>query len=315
MTNATKTLGILLLSLLVITGLVKWMSTSGASEAFRTELLQFEPEQVDQIEIDSPNRDNVVKLQKEGQTWKVSSSENDDSYEADSALIDGAISSLNNLNVNAVVSRDTSDFTRFKVDETGTKVSLFSGTSKIGEIIIGSPQVVSRQEFNTYVRPADVNAVYSVEGFLSANVDKNVDGWREKTVWNINRNTVTQIDLKQAEGTSFSIMKAGSNTWTSVGDTLDQSKVDQIVNRVTSLNASGFSDSLSVDQFSDPFYTITLHLDNGVQKSVRFKLTGDEKATRYLVTATDYPYVFTVNKSTYDNTLVGSREELLQTEE
>jgi len=312
MTNATKTLGIIFVILLVLTGMVEWLSGPDSSEAFSKEILSYDPAEVSRVEIDNPNRDYTVVLSRSDTSWTVSSSQTDKQYPANSRLVDSSIRTLNNLKLKAVISRDTSDFTRFKVDQTGgSKVRFYTGNEKVGELIIGSPQFVSRTKFNTYVRPADVEAVYSVEGFVASNIDRDVNSWRDKRVWKINRNAITQVDLLYPADSSFSIMKAEPQKWVSVGDTLDQTKIDRLINQVADFDANDFVDSLTTHSFKDPIYTIKLHLDSGVQKSIRLKPEPAEDSNFYIATATDYPYVFKLNKSTFDNAVLYGREQLL----
>jgi len=311
MSNATKTLTALLSGLIVLIALVEIMSNTGSSEAFRQKLLEYNPSDITRVEIKKPNQQNPVVLRKSDGGWLVQAGPTGEEFPADSNQIAAALTQLNSLNTKAVVTRDTSDFTRFKVDSTGSYVTFFANDEPVGSITVGAPQFISRQEFNTYVRPGDSKTVYSVEGFLAPNINKEVEGWRDKQVWNINRTNITQIDLLYPADSSFSIMKAAPNKWTSIGDTLNQNKVDQLISQVTSLRATGYPDTLSVEQFNNPLYTVRLHLDNGAQKSLRLKLPGTEKPTNYLATASDFPYLFSLSKSTFDGSVLLGRDALL----
>ena len=63
-------------------------------------------------------------------------------------------------------------------------------------------------------------------------------------------------------------------------------------------------------EFGTELYAVQMQLDNGVQRSLRIKLPGPE-ATEYHAVAGEYPYVFTLNKSSFDNAVLQAREELL----
>lgn len=52
MTNATKTLTVIFVSLLVITGLVKWIGSPSSSQAFQSRLVEVDTAAVNRMVID-----------------------------------------------------------------------------------------------------------------------------------------------------------------------------------------------------------------------------------------------------------------------
>lgn len=311
MTNATKTLTIIFVSLLVLTGLVKWLGDSTSSQAFRTRLVNVDTARVSKIVIESPTQDRTITLNKKENDWSVLGSSSGETYPADNGSVKRAIQQLNELNVKAVATRDSEKYTRFKVDSTGTRVSLYNNDNLLSDIYVGAPQIVSRQQFNSYVRPADDDAVYTVEGFLGSTFGKDLDGWREKTVWEVDRNTISRIDFLFPADSSYSIERVGENEWISDGDTLSSGSVRSITNRLGSLRAGGFVDSLSVDSFGNELYAIQLQIEGDGQKTLRLKLPEGESAN-FQAVASDYPYVFTLNKSSFENSVLKPRQELLE---
>lgn len=312
MTNATKTLSIIFFSLLMLTALVKWGSEATSSEAFRSSILEVDTSRVNKVVIDSPTQDQAITLKKEDGGWMVSDNLLDTSYPADGSLVERAIDQLNQLNVKAVATRDPAKYTRYKADSTGTEVLLFNGDNQLGGIIIGAPQFVSRREFNSYVRPVDDKAVYTVEGFLSSSFSADVSRWRDKTVWELNEDDISQVDFLFPADSSYSITKADGNEWISDGDTLKQSSVNSILRKFSPLRAGGFIDTLSTSNFGTALYTIRLHMDNGIQKTLRLK-PSDKDDTRFVAVASDYPYVFTLSQSSWKSSVLKPRRELLKT--
>lgn len=311
MTNATKTLTVIFVSLLVITGLVKWIGSPSSSRAFQSRLVEVDTAAVNRMVIESLTQDRTVTLSREETSWKVTGDAAGDSYPADDGSIQRAIEQLNGLNVKSVATRDPEKYTRFKVDSTGTKVSLYNNNDLLSSIIIGAPQVVGRREFNSYVRPVDDKAVYAVEGFLSSTFNRDVEDWRDKVVWDVERDKISRIDFMFPADSSYSVERAGENNWISREDTLKQYEISSILNRLSTLRASGFVDSLSAGNFGTELYAIQLLLDNGVQKTLRLKLPGEE-ATNFHAVASDYAYLFTLDKSVFENSVLKSREELLK---
>lgn len=311
MTKATKSLAVIFVSLLVITGLVKWTGTSSSSEAFRSNLVEVDTAQVNRIEIEAPTQNRQISLQRDGNSWQVSGSSAQDSYPADANSIKRAIERLNELSIQAVATRDPQKYTRFKVDSTGTTVSLYNHENLLSSLIVGAPQIISRREYNNYVRPPGEEAVYSVEGLLSSMFSKDVEGWRDKVVWDIDESQISRIDFLFPADSSYSIERAENRSWVSNGDTLSTSSVSQITSKLSNLRASGFVNELTPEDFGNERYAIQLQLNNGEQKTLRLKFPSDE-ASSYQAVANDYPYTFTLNKSSFDSSVLRSRSNLLK---
>lgn len=312
MTQATKSLTIIFVVLLVITGLVKWTGTSSSSQAFRSNLVEVDTAQVNRMVVEAPTQNRKVTLQKESGSWQVSRDNSQTSYPADGGSITNAIQELNNMSVQAVATRDPEKFTRFKVDSTGTTVSLYNNNQLLSSLVVGAPQIVSRQQYNNYVRPADEETVYSVDSFLSSRFGKDLEGWRDKVVWQVDENQISQIDFLFPADSSYSIQRAGANSWTSDGDTLQSGSVSRITSRLSTLRASGFVEDSPPSDFGTELYAIQMQLDNGMQKTLRLKLPEQEEPSDYQAVAGDYPYTFTLSKRSFDNSVLQPRTDLLQ---
>lgn len=311
MTNATKTLFIIFISLAVLTALVKWTSGPSSSEAFRSTLVNVDTAQVNKIRIEQPAENRTVILQEENPSeWMVAKDGGGKQYEADRDAIRRALSSLTGLNVRAVVTRDPQKFTRYKVDSTGIKVSLFRDGDLLSSIVIGAPQFISQREFNNYVRPANEEAVYSVEGYLESMFNRNFDQWRDKQVWEIDRENITRVDFLLPADSSYSIERVDEQHWISRGDTLSRPQINSLLGRLSSLRAGGFVDSLSTSTFGTERYAIQLQLEDGPQRTIRLK-PDDHDDSRFITVASDFPYVFTLNRSSWGSTVLKAREELL----
>ncbi|MDX1639104.1 MAG: DUF4340 domain-containing protein, partial [Balneolaceae bacterium] len=228
MTKATKSLSLIFVVLLAITALVKLTDRSGSSEAFRTELVSVDTAQVNRMVIEAPTQNRTLELQRRDNSWQVARSGSQTSYPADKGAVTRAIEQLTELSVQAVATRDPEKYTRFKVDSTGTTVSLYSDESLLSSIVIGAPQIISRSQYNNYVRPVEEEAVYSVEGLISSTFGKDLEGWRDKQVWSVEENRISRIDLLFPADSSYSIERAGPDSWISDGDTLNATAVSRV---------------------------------------------------------------------------------------
>ena len=311
MSNATKTLAAIFAVLLVVTVLVERTRSPSSSEALRAELISFDSTQVDKVVIERPADDQPTVLAKEGGSWQVSQEGTSETYPASATSIQQSLSKLNKMRIKAVVTRNTEKYPRFKVDSTGTRVTVYEGGDPVGSIILGAPQFVSRREFNSYVRPADGEEVYSVDGFITSEFNTSWDNWRKKNVWDINRGEVQQIRFNYPADSSFTMEQAGPNAWVSGGDTLKAGSWGTILDKMSRLRASGFNDALMPESFGEPLYTITIQQTNGMERKVELK-PSEENDRNYIARASDFPYIFTLRKGTWDSSVLKNRQSLLK---
>jgi hypothetical protein len=287
------------------------LDESGTSEGLRAKLVDISPDAINKIVIENEGRGYPVTLRKESDTWMVENRAGDDSYPANQQAVESAVDQLNSLNIKALVTRDENKHARYQVDSTGTDVMLYRGDNLMAHVVLGKPQFVSRSEFNTYMRRGDESDVYSVEGFISASFNKDIDSWRDKQVWELNRNDIDRVDLLFPADSSYSIHRAGQESWVSDGDTLATRPVDSMINRLTNLRATGFWEGESPDDFGNELFAIQIQLSNGVQRTLRLKIDPDNDS-RYQAVANEYPYVFTLSKSSFDNSVLKGRASLLK---
>lgn len=309
MTNATKSLAIIFVALAVITAAVEMSSGPAASQAFTSKLISVDTSQVNKIVINKPGSPSIT-LSKSKNTWMVST-EKGKQYPASRNAVKRALLQLNGLKVSSVATRDPQKYTRYKVDSTGTKVTLFNDDNQLGSLIIGAPQIESRREFNNYVRRPSDKTVYAVQGFLGPSFSKKLNDWRNKTVWDVDRSDISQVHFLYPADSSFSIKRANANKWVSEGDTLSNTSLSPILRNLSTMRVDGFANALSVDDFGTEQYAIQLQLKSGEQHRLRIKSMPSD-STHYLGVAKGFPYVFKLNKSSWDRSVLKSRGDLLK---
>lgn len=309
MTNATKTLAIIFVVLSVVTAGLKWSSGSKGSAAFTSELVSVDTAKVSKMVISRPTEPKVTLTKKNG-AWKVSMG-SDASYPADGETIKRTIQTLNQLSVNAVATRNPDKFARYKVeDSTGTKVSLYGGDELLKSIFVGAQNRQGRS-FNSYVRLANQNSVYTVEGFLRPRFAKKLEDWREKTVWDVDQNNISRVDYMYQADSSFVMTKTDDNQWVSDGDTLSSTKASRVLSELSAPEVTGFPKAPSKENFGTETYALQIELSNGQKHRLRLKESPSD-TTEYIGVSPDYPYVFSFRKNVWDENVLKSRGELLK---
>lgn len=310
MSNATKSLLAIFGILFVVTGLVKLSGTKNASKDLESKILNFDQSKIDHIHITRPGGKSLS-LKRNGRQWQVSKTGSDQWYQADTNAVYSSINQLSDLMPQTVVTRDTSQFVRYQVDTTGTRVTLLQGTKPLADIIIGKFSYSGPRSVNSYVRPAGKHIVFSVNGFLSSNFHRTLNDWRDKTIWQINRHNITQIDMEYPADSSYSVIPAGTNKWTDGRDTLKSGEVGDMIDRLASLRATSFVENQKTASFGKPLYTIVLHLKGKTTREIHIKPDKSDKG-QYLLTATGYPYVFREPRPLFNNDVLRSKKSLIK---
>lgn len=311
MTNLTKTLFVLFFLVLLLTVSTGYFGGHSATEAFRSSVLSFSPSSIDRIEIENPNRDYVVVLQKEAGAWRVESRDGSTTFLANENLVTSALEELSTLEINALVARSPERHARYHVDREGTTVRLFSGGRGVGSLIVGRFHFQSQTQFFTYVRPSHSDDVFTVPAFLNATIARDIPEWRDRTIWNLDPNQISEVHFVFPADSSYSVVHQGNTIWVSESDTLNTSLVNSMIRQLSAFSSDGFpaQNRLAAD-FQDEEYVISIALRQGEQRNIHLR-TLETDPTRFEAIADGFPYVFTLQKNRFKNTAMRSRSDLL----
>ncbi|MGA7161162.1 MAG: DUF4340 domain-containing protein [Bacteroidota bacterium] len=197
-------------------------------------LVTFDSASVDKIEIKSPA--NSVSLEKKGAEWFLSQPVD---YRANQSNVTSLIHQSKNLAVKEIVSSNPEKRSIFQVDSAGTLVTIFQNGQQCASFIVGK---LGQNYSETYVRKDQSNDVDIIDGPLSFTFKRGVKDWRDKTVFNIPKETITKISY-QFPGESFSLSLRDS-VWM-IGDNKPKmSDVSSLLTSLSSIEADDFVDSV-----------------------------------------------------------------------
>lgn len=309
MTKATKTLSVIFAGAVLLLLLQLWLGGSSESEIFRGGLVESDLSSVNRITLNHPADTSFTELIKNNGAWQVHA--NNETFEADSQKIKMALGELQNMEVEALVTRDPAKHTRYRVDSTGTTITLFESDQELDQVIASSSQTPGSSG-DIYVRKTGDDQVFLVNGLRRSSIQSNFNYWRDLTVWNIPAQSISEIRFRYPADSSFTMQKA-NETWIARADSLDEQKTSTLVNMLASLEAAGYPPEETDNSLSDPMYSIDFQLTDGESKTLNFyRFIDAEPAPFYLVTASGYPYTFTLAKPTWDQSVLLSREEYIQ---
>lgn len=208
--------------------------------------------------------------------------------EADSNVLKSLMGSFIGLKASRVVTEQASKWSEYNVgDTTGTRIVVKGeGDHSLGEWWVGEAPAKDGAYGGgqSYVRLANKDNVYAVDGYLHTQYNKPFNDWRNKAFLRVDKSNLSGVTAQ------------GAITWElkkdSVGWLLDRTKTDSLaveryVSRFTSMNFSDFSDGFQPTKGADA--SLTLHSPIGDLANIQAWKTSD---STWVVQSSQRPKVF-----------------------
>jgi hypothetical protein len=299
-----KILGIVFAVLLGLVLITKLGGGQRGERSFKSELISFSSEDINNISITPANSDGYSLVKEEG-SWKVVKGER--SYPASENQVQRVIDQVAGLKVNQVVATSPDDWDQYEVtDSLATKVNVKAGNESIG-LRVGKLNFDRRTRSATsYVRQTGDDNVYGVNGFLKMSFGRGADAYRKKTVVSLeDKSAVNQISFDYPSDSSF-VMKRNNNRWMVEGQAVDSASAAEYLNTIQNLNGSSFADLQNPDM-SNPTYKATISGEENIE--VAAKKIGGAWVVHSSQNQASY---FSDSKGSIRDKLFVSRDSLLQ---
>jgi hypothetical protein len=179
----------------------------------------------------------TVTFEKSGQQWAITSPV---SYRANQDLVNMMLKSFVGLAVESSISENPEKHALFQVDSTATQIAFYAGQKELASLVVGK---TSPDRSHTYVRQTGDDAVYLVKGMLSGQLNKNVDGWRDKTIFKAEKTDITQITMVYPQEKIVLDWNGADWMMTGAGQAnlaVDQTVVDKMLTTLSNFQASSF---------------------------------------------------------------------------
>jgi hypothetical protein len=219
----------------------------------RKELVSIDTADITELRMQSADEQpKLVKLVKEKNSWRVT--QDDKSYPADKATVDNLLSTVASLNAERMVSRKQDKWDSYKVGEKSTSVSVYEGGKKATEFRVGKTgfsQDPTAQQFGnqgieafTYVRLADEDEVYMVNGFLEATFNRGVNELRDKSFLRFSRDAVTKVTFTYPADSSF-VLERRDTLWFVGSRIVNKGTAENYVREISSKSQASFADGFT----------------------------------------------------------------------
>lgn len=252
--------------LLVIFAAVRYFRTPKLQSSLPSSLIEFDSAATTGI-IVTPGRDRTqeIRLTRTSGKWELKLG--DRIAKPDQGTGATSIRMLMALKPQRLVSRNPSNWSEYNLsDSAATSVKLMDGDRVQAEIRIGKTGITPgpNGQFGggyTFVRLADEDDVYAVEGFLEGQFNKTFDDWRDKSFTRITRDSVIKVSFSYPADSSFVLEKRDS-LWYVGGQAADEAKVIGFLGQLEYKNVGRFADDNMVT--GQPLITIDFHGRRGV---------------------------------------------------
>jgi hypothetical protein len=251
-------IAIALVVVLFLWGLVEIIGRGTNVVDERPLLVPVPAEQVDTVEIASPE-DTIRLLPDVSGGWTVNG------YEASASMMVELFDGLGDSISAELVAQSPSSHERMGVDDQGgTHFRVIRGDRALLHLIAGE----RGRLFNSrYVRLAGADEVYLLEGPLVPAFDRALNEWREKRIAEVEPDLIARVAIQHGRR-AYTVERRDSTTWElSDGTPVDSAAMDRLLEGYRSLAAQGsaFATPAQVDSadFAKPDRGVTLLDERG----------------------------------------------------
>lgn len=231
---------ILLVILLVLIAAVAYtMLKEEKTSSFKKHPVSFDSTAISKIAIKEAQQ-QALQLVKTNGEWQVQQGSKKD--KASESSIEDMLNTLLHLKSQSLVANKPDQWDKYKVGDTsGTRVTLYKNEQKAADLVIGKFDFDRQaRSAKTYIRPANKNNVYIVNGFLGRTFKKAFNDLRYKTLVKGNTDDWEKVEYRYPQDSGFVLKKANNNWTINTNDTIDSMKVASYMKRLANLKGGTF---------------------------------------------------------------------------
>lgn len=244
---------------------------------------------IDRIEIINPNSDDVT-LERRNSVWFITSPVE---YKAAQNSIEQMLIGLMNTTVDGTISKREEARDKFDVGDKGITFKAYVGDKKVLDAVVGKHSV---ELTHTYARLSDSNEITLWRGIFGRQINRDVNGWRDKTIYSFNADDIMTLSAK--EGSVTRTLALNDTTWVYTENgkekPIDQDKVKRLVNLIATLNTDAFGEGEDIPRVANSDYNVEVSFSvrNGDTHTFHVWTPADEGSKRYLVRKLDGDVLF-----------------------
>ncbi len=227
------------------------------------------------------DEDGAAALQEEGTTGAITEETTQESYAANKDAVTEVIAKLKSLKAANLASRNQDKHDLFEVtDGKGINVVAYGpDDEELANLFIGK---AGPDLFSTYIRKNGSNEVYLYDKYLKGDFDRQVDTWRDRTIFDFKSEEITGLTIANKDET-LTLQKNENNTWQIVLPRecpAQSTTVTRLATSLATLRAGKFADDVTLEDSGlvEPQTRITMTFEDGSTKTL---LIGNKKEDNY----------------------------------
>jgi hypothetical protein len=278
-------------ALLLVIYFASKMLGGNQKSSFDPQIVQVDTSSVDKIIIHPKGApDQTFTLDRSSGKWVAKNSMMQ--VDAVAGSVSSLLNQLTSIRAKRVVSKSPDKWGSYEVDEgSGTRVEVFSNGKSIEDFIVGAFKYdQTTQSASSYIRNTSKDDVFVVDGFLAMSFNQQFNNFRNKQLFKVNQNDITEVSL--TNGPDRQTFQKIDGQWFFAGmEAVDSTNMAGYINGLASVNGSEFA-----DQFRASNAQIVQQLDIEANN-----LMQELKVTAYANPIGDKPFVIhsTMNPEAY----------------
>jgi hypothetical protein len=251
------------LRVFTVGGYIKTSVDKGVNDLRDKRLLTVNPDKITRIEIVRKNQD--IEFGRNNNGWQILKPK---PLRADGTQVGDLVHKLTDAKMDLNGSSD------------GNVNAAFSHATPVGTAIVtdesGKQQVEIRKGKDVfYAKSSTVDGAYKVQSDLASALDKNLDDFRNKKLFDFGFDQPSKIELRNGSKAYVLDRDGKSAEWWSTGKKMDAASVQALISKLRDLTASKFAES----GFSTPTIEAAVISEDGRRTE---KILVSKRADRYL---------------------------------
>lgn len=259
--KSNKALWVVFAALLILVIIVFSTDSTKKERSFKKNIVTVDTSSVSSFVIYPKSKPGVeLKFLKNNDTWTISSGTGKQ-YTVPKIKIKSLFDQIIRIKPKRVAANSKSKWTEYQVDSSSTRIVVFEKGSEVLDLIIGKFSFQQPRSMSTFVRLADENEVYEVDGFLDMTFNKDINSFRNETVIKSDKNKWSKLSFSNSPNEEFTLIKIDSK-WMIDGVETDSAKTEKALSSLARLSSTNYID---VDSTALPIQTskLTIELDGG----------------------------------------------------
>lgn len=265
---------------------------------FSANLVEIDTSKVTSISLIPKGSATEIFLLRENGEWIASKGQIN--VKAPMGIVQTLLGMLPSIQTNQIVAKTPAHWHTYGVNENqGTHIRVYQGKNLLTDFILGKlDSSATLQHPISYLRLADENEVYAIDGIVAMNFFYDFDAFRNRTLLNMEPFTDIAAFEAQAPDTTYQFIKKNIG-WTLGNATLDSMQVENFLNGLRNLSGDTFADDFDEVQGSKfLFQTLTIKSKNNEDSLVIHCYRDTTRQLPFVIQSSQNPESFFSSDST-----------------